>query len=136
MLWKIRKAKKLSVLRFLQAAIKNKEIDLRPNEITEEDVLSVIKKSVKQRKDSIEQYQSAGRQDLVSKEESELKYIEAYLPAQMSEDKIKEIVDVVVSELSADSMKQMGAVMKEVLIRTSGAADNKVVSQLVKERLS
>ena len=126
---------KLTTLRFLQAAIKNKEIDLRPEEIVDEDVLAVIKKMAKQRKDSIEQFKSAGREDLASKEESELAIIEVYLPAQLSDDKVQEIVIQVMGELNATSMKDMGAVMKEVLAKTGGAADNKLVSQIVRQKL-
>jgi uncharacterized protein YqeY len=80
---------KLEAIRFLQAAIKNKEIELRPNPISGDDVLSVVKKMIKQRKDSIEQYQAASRQDLADKETAELKILEAYMPAQMSREQIE-----------------------------------------------
>ena len=133
---KNKEADRLSAIRFLQSAIKNKEIDLRPKEITDEDIMSVIKKSAKQRKDSIEQYEKAGRQDLVDKEKFELSVIEQYLPEQMSEDKVSAIVDEVVAALGASSMKEMGAVMKEVQAKTAGAADGKMISQLVKAKLS
>ena len=93
--------------------------------------------SAKQRKDSIEQYTNAGRKDLADKEEAELDIINAYLPEQMSEEKVKEVVEKVVADMgAAGDMKQMGAVMKAVIDATSGAADNKVVSQLVRAKLS
>lgn len=133
---KNKEADRLSAIRFLQSAIKNKEIDLRPKEITDEDIMSVIKKSAKQRKDSIEQYEKAGRQDLVDKEKFELSVIEQYLPEQMSEEQVSGIVDEVVTALGASTMKDMGAVMKEVQAKTAGAADGKMVSQLVKAKLS
>lgn len=133
---KSKQADRLSAIRFLQSAIKNKEIDLRPNEITDEDIMGVIKKSAKQRKDSIEQYEKAGRQDLVDKEKFELSVIEEYLPAQMSEQQVAGIVDEVIAALGASSMKDMGSVMKEVQAKTAGAADGKIVSQLVKAKLS
>lgn len=133
---KNKEADRLSAIRFLQSAIKNKEIDLRPKEITDEDIMSVIKKSAKQRKDSIEQYEKAGRQDLVDKEKFELSVIEQYLPEQMSEEQVSGIVDEVVAALGASTMKDMGAVMKEVQAKTAGAADGKMVSQLVKAKLS
>lgn len=133
---KNKEADRLSAIRFLQSAIKNKEIDLRPKEITDEDIMGVIKKSAKQRKDSIEQYEKAGRQDLVDKEKFELSVIEQYLPEQMSEGKVSAIVDEVVAALGASSMKDMGAVMKEVQAKTAGAADGKMISQLVKAKLS
>ena len=132
---KNKEADKLSALRFLQAAIKNKEIDVRPNEITEDDVLGVIKKAVKQRKDSIEQYGQAGRDDLVQKETFELEIIQAYLPEQLSEEAVAKIVEPVIAETGASSMKDMGAVMQAVMAKTAGAADNKVVSQLVRGKL-
>ena len=127
---------RLGTLRFLNSAIKNREIDSRPNELTEDDVLSVIKKAVKQRKESIEQYQQAGRADLAEKEESELAVLSDYLPAELGRDKVEEVVAAVIADLGADSIKMMGAVMKEAIQRCGGAADNKVVSEIVKAKLS
>jgi hypothetical protein len=127
---------RLEAIRFLQAAIKNREIEVRPNAITADDVLSVIKKMVKQRKESIEQYQAANRQDLVDKENAELKVIEGYLPAQMSKEQIEAIVAQVIAETKASSIKDMGTVMKAVIAKTAGAADNKLVSEAIKSKLS
>lgn len=127
---------RLEAIRFLQAAIKNREIEVRPNAITADDVLAVIKKMVKQRKESIEQYQTAGRQDLVDKEASELKILENYLPAQMSREQIEGVVAAVIAETKASSIKDMGTVMKAVVAKTAGAADNKVVSEVIKSKLS
>lgn len=127
---------RLDAIRFLQAAIKNREIEVRPEAITADDVLTVLKKLVKQRKESIEQYQAANRQDLVDKEASELKIIEAYLPAQMSKDQIEVIVGEVIAETKASSIKDMGAVMKAVIAKTAGAADNKLVSEVIRSKLS
>jgi uncharacterized protein YqeY len=127
---------RLEAIRFLQAAIKNREIEVRPNAITGDDVLSVIKKMVKQRKESIEQYQAANRQDLVDKENAELKVIEGYLPAQMSKEQIEAIVAQVIAETKASSIKDMGTVMKAVIAKTAGAADNKLVSEAIKSKLS
>ncbi len=127
---------RLEAIRFLQAAIKNREIEVRPNAITGDDVLAVIKKMVKQRKESIEQYQVANRQDLVDKENAELKVIEGYLPAQMSKEQIEAIVAQVITETKASSIKDMGAVMKAVIAKTAGAADNKLVSEAIKSKLS
>src|SRR5688500_10422181 len=83
---------KLNTLRFLQSAIKNREIELRPNPITPDDVLGVLKKTVKQRKESIEQYQAGQRLDLVEQETAELKILEQYLPAQLSREEIEKVV--------------------------------------------
>jgi uncharacterized protein len=132
---KARQMDKVSALRFLQSAIKNREIELRPNQATDEDVIGVIKKNVKQRKESIEQYQNAGRQDLADAEAKELAILESYMPAMLPEEKVAEIVQQVIQDTGASSIKDMGSVMKEVLARTQGQADNKVVSQIVKSRL-
>lgn len=127
---------KLSTLRFLNAQIKNKEIDLRPNAISEDDIVSVIKKSVKQRQDSIEQYQNAKRQDLADAEIAELKILESYLPQMMSEDQVKTYVLEAIKETGATEAKDMGKVMKAVMAKTKGQADNKLISELVKQTLS
>ena len=127
---------KLDSIRFLQAAIKNREIDMRPDPITADEVLSVIKKSVKQRKESIEQYKAANRQDLVDKEMAELKVIEAYLPTQLSKEQIEALVAQAITELKATTIKDMGPVMKAVMAKSGGAADNKLVSELIKAKLT
>ena len=105
---------RLNTLRFLQSAIKNCEIDLRPNAITENDVMGVIKKLVKQRKESIEQYTAGGRKDLADQEASELKILEELLPAQLSKEQVESIVTEVIQSLNAKTVKEMGSVMKEV----------------------
>jgi hypothetical protein len=127
---------KLDTLRFLQSAIKNREIELRPDAITAEEVLGVIKKLVKQRKESIEQYKAGNRQDLADQEAAELKILETYLPAQMGKDQVEKIVAEVIAALGAKSVKDMGSVMKEVISRTAGTADNKTVSEVIKSKLS
>ncbi len=127
---------KLNTLRFLQSAVKNREIELRPNSITSDEVMGVIKKLVKQRKESIEQYQNGGRQDLADQEAAELKVLEGYLPAQMGREQIEKVVTEVIASLSAKTVKDMGPVMKEVIARTAGAADNKTVSEVIKSKLS
>ena len=127
---------RLDALRFLQAAIKNREIEARPNAITVDDVLAVIKKLVKQRKESIEQYQAASRQDLVDKEAFELKILEAYMPSQMSKDQVEKIVAEAIAETKASSIKDMGTVMKAVMAKTKGSADNKMVSEIIKSKLA
>ena len=126
---------KLNALRFLQAAIKNREIELRPNAINEEEVLGVIKKMVKQRKESIEQYTAAARQDLVDQETLELRILEQYMPAQMDRAQIEKLVSEVIASIGAKTVKDMGAVMKEVVVRAKGSADNKTVSEVIKSKL-
>ncbi|MFN3696699.1 MAG: GatB/YqeY domain-containing protein [Pseudobdellovibrio sp.] len=127
---------KLNTLRFLQSAIKNKEIDSRPNPITADDVMAVIKKLVKQRKESIEQFQAAGRNDLADQESAELKVMEAYLPAQMTKEQIEQVVSDVIAATGAKTIKEMGVVMKEVQARTAGTADGKTISEVIKSKLS
>jgi uncharacterized protein YqeY len=127
---------KLNTLRFLQAAVKNREIELRPNPISSDEVMGVIKKLVKQRKESIEQYQNGGRQDLADQETAELKVLEGYLPAQMGRDQIEKVVTEVIAALGAKTVKDMGPVMKEVIARTAGTADNKTVSEVIKSKLT
>lgn len=127
---------KLNTLRFLQAAVKNREIELRPNPITSDEVMNVIKKLVKQRKESIEQYQAGNRQDLADQEAAELKVLEGYLPAQMGRDQVEKVVTEVIAALGAKTVKDMGPVMKEVIARTAGTADNKTVSEVIKSKLT
>ena len=126
---------RLSAVRFLQAAVKNREIELRPNPITEQDIVSVIKKLAKQRKDSISEFEKAGRMDLVNKEKFELGVLEHYLPQQMSHDDVVKVVDEVIKAQGATQLKQMGGVIKEIMVRTAGLADGKLISDLVKGRL-
>lgn len=127
---------KLSTLRLLNSQIKNKEIELRPNEISDEDIVVVIKKSAKQRQDSIEQYQNANRQDLADVEIAELKILEEYLPEMMSENQVEVIVVTTIKDLGASEAKDMGKVMQAVMAKTKGQADNKLVSTLVKKNLT
>ena len=132
---KAKEADKVAALRFLHAAIKNREIDMRPAEATEEDYLGVIRKSVKQRKESIEQYQNASRQDLVDNEMKELKIIEGYLPQALDAEQVAALVERAIAELGATSIKDMGAVIKKVQAFASGGADGRMVSEKVKARL-
>jgi uncharacterized protein len=127
---------KLNTLRFLQSAIKNKEIDSRPNPITADDVMAVIKKLVKQRKESIDQFQAAGRTDLADQEAAELKVMEAYMPAQMTKEQIEQVVADVIAATGAKTIKEMGTVMKEVQARTAGTADGKTISEVIKAKLT
>ncbi len=127
---------RLETLRFLNSSIKNKEIDLRPKVLTEQDTLSVLKKMVKQRKESIAQYTSAGRQDLAEKETQELKILEDYMPEPMSREAVKKLVLQAIDETGATNIKDMGKVIKYVLTKVEGAADGQLVSELVKSQLA
>ena len=127
---------KLNTLRFFQAAVKNREIEMRPDPITSEEVMTVLKKLVKQRKESIEQYVNGNRQDLADQEAAELKVLETYLPAQMGREQIEKVITEVIAALGAKTVKDMGPVMKEVIARTAGGADNKIVSEVIKAKLT
>lgn len=127
---------KLNALRMVQSAFKNREIELRPEPMGEDEHLGILKKLVKQRKESIEQYAAAKRQDLVDNETAELKLLELYMPAQLSREQVEKVVSEVMTALNATTVKDMGAVMKEVQARTAGSADNRMVSEVVKAKLS
>lgn len=129
---------KTSVLRMLLSAINYYEIQKggAGYEASEEDVLSVIQNQAKQRKDSIEQFKNARRQELADKEQEELKILEVYLPAQMSEEEVKKLVGEAVRATSATTPGDIGKVMGALMPKTKGKADGNLVSKLVKESLS
>ena len=122
-------------LRMLLAEIKRYQIDEK-TEATDEVVLTIINKMVKQRKDSIEQFTKGARDDLASKEKDQLEVIKQYLPEQLSEDKIREIVEAAVNSTQASSMQDMGKVMGAIKSELQGKADMGLVSQIVKSSLS
>ncbi len=126
---------RLSALRLLLAAIKQREVDDRV-EATDELVGNVIGKLVKQRRDSVTQYTAAGRADLAEKEQFEIDVLSVYLPKQMSEEEIKAVVDAAIAETGAAGMAAMGKVMGIVKGKCAGKADMGKVSALVKAALS
>lgn len=128
---------RLGALRNILAAVKNKEIALkkRAEGLSDEEVIAVIKTMVRQCLDSVEQFKTGGRQDLVDKEEAELKILQSFLPPQLSRDEIKGVVSEIVKNLNASGQKDMGRVMKEVMPRVQGKADGKLVNEAVKEVL-
>ena len=127
---------RLSVLRMMKTAVKNKEIDkMKP--LDDGEAIAVLNTLVKQRKDSAEQFRAGGREEMAQKEEAEIKIIEEYLPAAASEDDIRNAIGEAIQETGANSMKDMGKVMKAAMARLAGkTADGSRVSQLVKEKLS
>ncbi len=128
-------AVRVSTLSFLRSELKNVSIDKKKEGLDDVEALTVIKKQVKQHQDSIEQFNAGGRQDLVQKENLELKILLAYLPQLLSEDKIKEAISEVIAATQAKGPQDMGRVMKELLPKLAGQADNKLVSDLVKQAL-
>jgi uncharacterized protein YqeY len=132
---KAKAAGRLSVLRMMKAAVKNKEIEVR-GELDDAAVIQVLSTLIKQRKDSIAQYTQGGRQDLADKEAAEIPIIEEYLPAAVTDAEIAEVVEEVVRTSGASSIKDMGAVMKQCMARFSGKlVDGKKVNALVRARL-
>jgi hypothetical protein len=126
---------RLGVLRLITAAIKQKEVDERI-ELNDEQVLAVLDKMVKQRRESIDQFGQGGREDLVAKERYELELIQAYLPEPMSTDELVALIQSVIRELDAKSLRDMGPVMNALRGQVQGRADMKAVSQAVKAQLS
>ncbi|HBG60297.1 MAG: hypothetical protein A2Y03_02360 [Omnitrophica WOR_2 bacterium GWF2_38_59] len=126
---------KSTTLNFLRAQIKNICIEKKLKELEDVDVIAVIKKQIKQRLDSIEQFRNGGRLDLADKEEAEVAILKFYLPEELSEDEIRKMIDKAIVETEATSMKDMGKVMKVVAEKAQGRADNKVVSSLVNQLL-
>ncbi len=125
---------KVSALRMLSAAIKNKQIDKR-RPLTEEEVVETVHSLIKQRRDSVEQFAKGGRQDLVDKESAEIKVLEVYLPPQMGAEEIESKVREVAAQTGAQGPKDMGKVMKALMPLVAGRADGRLVSELVKKVL-
>ncbi|PIP74542.1 MAG: aspartyl-tRNA amidotransferase [Candidatus Levybacteria bacterium CG_4_9_14_3_um_filter_35_16] len=133
----LKDAFKTSVLRMLISAIGYLEIQKGLGyQASEEDIMSAIEKQVKQRKDSIEQYEKAGRNDLVDKEKKELELLEKYLPEQMGEEEIRNLIKEAISQTGATTMADMGNVMGALMPKTKGKADGSLVSKIVREELS
>jgi len=126
---------KLSVVRMIKASLKNKEID-KTGKLTDEEIISVLSSMVKQRRESIEQYSSAGRTDLAEKEKNELEIVQSYLPRQLSPQEIDSIILSAIKESKALSPGDIGMVMKLVSPQIKGVADGKMVNQRVRELLS
>jgi len=132
---KSREAERLSVLRMMKAAVRNKEIDLR-QELEDAQVLQVLVTLIKQHKDSVEQFTKGNRLDLADKEAAEIKIIEQYLPAAITDEEMGKTVEAVIAETGATSLKDMGKVMKACMARFAGRpVDGGKVSDLVKARL-
>ena len=126
---------RVATLSFLRSELKNVIIDKRQEKLDDPDVIAVIRKQIKQRQDSIEQFEAGKRLDLVEKETKELEILKSYLPNALSEEKIKEIIDEIITSSALKGPQDMGKVMKELLPKLAGKADNKLVSELVKARL-
>ncbi|MEW5758712.1 MAG: GatB/YqeY domain-containing protein [Candidatus Omnitrophota bacterium] len=127
---------KTSTLSFLRAELKNIAIDKKKDKLDDNDIIPIIKKQIKRRQDSIEQFKQGNRIDLVEKEEKELVVLKSYLPEELSEEAVKKVVEDIIKSSGASSIKDMGKIMKEALSQLAGKADSSLVSRLVKEKLS
>jgi uncharacterized protein len=127
----------MTALRALKSAAKYAAVEKlgAEGELGDADVISVVRKQLKQRRDSVEQFTAGNRADLVAKEQAEIAVLERYLPAAMSDAQVAQLVDTVISELGASSKQDMGRVMKVLQERASGRADGKALSQAVSARL-
>lgn len=125
---------RLNTLRQIKTQIKNKEVELI-KQLDDAGVIQIVSTLVKQRKESIEQFGKGGRVDLVEKETREMAILQLYMPAAMSEDELKKMIEDVLAEENASGPKDMGKVMKAVMAKAVGRADGKLVSELVKSRL-
>lgn len=133
---KAKDALKSSVLSFLRAHLKNAAIDKRKDSLDDSECLAVIKKQIKERQESIEQFTKGLRQDLADKEAKELEILKSYLPPQLTSDEVKKIIEEAVLAVGAQGPKDMGKVMKELTAKVAGRSDGKLLSDLVKERLA
>jgi len=125
---------KVSVLRMAKAALKNKEIDKR-DALSDDEIHAVLSSLSKQRKESIEQFVKGGREDLAEKERRELSVLQTYLPKELTQEELDNIIAGAIKESSAESLKDMGNVMRLIMPRIRGAADGKVVNQRVRSLL-
>ena len=131
---KNKEKERLAVIRMVRGAIRQQEIDGQ-KELGEEDVIAVISKEVKMRRDSIEEFQKGGREDLVEKTQAEIGVLLPYLPAQLSEDEVRELVKAAVEQTGAATPKDMGKVMGVLMPKVKGRADGKMVNTIVKSFL-
>ena len=126
---------KLSTLRLLVAAIKQKEIDTR-SDLSDDEIISIIEKQMQQRLEAAEQYEAAGRNELFEKESQEAEILKAYLPEKMGEEEVKEMIEKIISEMGEISMKEMGNVMSALKDQAGSKIDMKLASQMVREIIS
>jgi hypothetical protein len=132
---KARDAARTSTLRMVKAAFQNREIE-KGGELSEEELTKALQSLVKQRRDSVEQYEKAGRKELADKERAEIAVIEEYLPQAATREEIEQAISDAIAEVGATSMKEMGAVMKAAQVRLAGRnADGRMVSEIVKSKL-
>ena len=133
---KAKQKDRLSVIRMLKASLQNESIHLGVAELNEEQELTVLSREVKQRRDSLKEFRDADREDLAEKIEQELVYLKAYLPAQLTEEKIKQLISETAKMINAINPSDMGKLMGAIVPKTKGRADGALVSTLVKAYLN
>jgi uncharacterized protein len=133
---KARDERRLSALRLLRTEIKKREVSGQKKELSDAEVMESISTLVKQRRESVRLFAEGGRQDLVEKEEAELRFLLSYLPQALTTAEVEELITQVVQETQAVGARDLGKVMKAVMAKVAGRADGKVVSEMVKQRLS
>ena len=132
---KAKDKERLSTIRMLKSALQTEKIN-KGDELTEEEELTVLAREKKQRVESLSEFKSAGRKDLIDKLDKEISIVDHYLPEQLSEDEIRKIVQDAIAQTQASSMKDMGKVMGALMPKTKGKADGALVSSIVKEELN
>jgi len=132
---KAKERERLTTIRMIKSAIQSEEID-KGRELNEDEELTIVSREKKQRLESHEEFKNAGRDDLVEKLEAEIAVVDEYLPEQLSDDEIRDLVDETIEEVGAESMQDMGDVMGAVMPKVQGRADGSQVNALVQERLS
>ena len=126
---------RLSTIRMIRTAVKNKEIEVR-KKLEDEEILRVIQGMLRKSEESVEQFRAGGRMDLVEKETQEMEILKSFLPQALSQEEILKVIDEIIQENQASSLKDLGKVMKSVMSKLAGKADGKLINLLVKERLS
>lgn len=127
---------KLQTLRMLKGSIDLERINKKLDKVSDDDIVVIIGKQIKTRKESITEFEKGNRQDLIDKTNDEIKILEAYMPEQLGEEEITNIINEIITSVNATSIKDMGSVMKEASAKLKGKADMSLVSQIIKNKLS
>jgi len=133
---KNKEKEKLSVIRMVKAALQNEAIKLGKAQLSEDEELTVLSRELKQRKDSLQEFENAGRTDLVDKTKAEINVLELYMPKQLSEEELVQLIRETIAEVGASSKADMGKVMGAVMPKVKGKADGSLVNKLVQQQLS
>ena len=133
---KNKEKEKLSVLRMLKAALQNEAIKLGKSPRSEDEELTVLSRELKQRKDSLREFENAGRSDLVEKVKTEIDIVQSYMPKPLTEDELRELIEQTIKEVGASSKADMGKVMSAIMPKVKGKADGSLVNKLVQQQLS